>query len=646
MPRLAKRSSKATELPRWIPPQLTQLSDAAPFGPKWVHEIKLDGFRMAARIERGRARLLTRTGLDWTAKYPSVIDALAKVRAKTAYLDGELCGVGDDGLPSFSQTQAASEVERGVRLIYYAFDLLHLDGRDTARLPLVERKALLEPLIGGLPGLQFNGHEVGDGEIVRKHACQLGFEGVVSKTIDAPYAPGNRGLWRKSKCLNRQEFVVVGWTDPEGSRPHLGALLLGYYADDGRLIYAGRVGTGMPAKVLADLRRRLGPLARTSSPLSAPPPRTTRFGSPLVLSQVHWVKPQLVAEITYLSWSADGLLRQTVYVGLRSDKPADQVRTEVARGRASIGTADGPVALLRAEKSIRRTRAKRHSPATSVRDPVLSGRPLLVIDGDSFAHRSYHGLPKNIHRSDGKGAGAIVGFANFLLRFYADERPRAVVVGWDSLEAPTKRREMFPAYQSGRRFDYELVEQLNVLPEFVAACGFANAKAPGFEADDFLAAAVAAEERGGGFAFVASGDRDSFQLASPSTTILYPMRASELARIGPDEVRQRYGVDPKQVPDFIALRGDPSDKLPGATGVGPKRAAQLIRRHGSLDGVLNAGLFRSQAEMLRLYRLIATMDASAPLPSLANQTPTWASASSLTRGWGLNQLADRLDGMA
>jgi DNA ligase D-like protein (predicted ligase) len=257
MPSIAKRSApnasktgsargreKPAPLPAWIPPQLTQLTEAAPSGLQWLHEVKLDGFRMAARIERGGARLLTRTGLDWTEKYPRVVAALAKVRAKAVYLDGELCGVGDDGLPSFSQTQAASDGERGVRLVYYAFDLLHLDGRDIASLPLIERKALLEPLIAGIPGLQFNGHEIGDGETIRQHACKLGFEGVVSKTIDAPYAAGNRGLWRKSKCLNRQEFVVVGWTNPEGSRPYLGALLLGYYTDDGSLIYAGRVGTG------------------------------------------------------------------------------------------------------------------------------------------------------------------------------------------------------------------------------------------------------------------------------------------------------------------------------------------------------------------------------------------------------------------
>jgi ATP-dependent DNA ligase len=247
---------------------------------------------------------------------------------KTAYVDGELCGVDDARLPSFAQTQAASDGERGVHLVYYAFDLLHLDGQDTSNLPLIERKVMLEPLVRNRPGLQFNSHDAGDGELILKHAGQLGFEGVVSKTIDAPYAPGNRGLWRRAKALNRQEFVVVGWSDPEGSRPDLGALLLGYNTDDGKLIYAGRGGTGMPVKVLADLRRRLDPLARKTSPLSVPPPRATRFGSPLVLSRVHWVEPKLVAEITYLTWTADNLLRHTVYVGLREDKPAEQVRRE------------------------------------------------------------------------------------------------------------------------------------------------------------------------------------------------------------------------------------------------------------------------------------------------------------------------------
>jgi DNA polymerase-1 len=269
-------------------------------------------------------------------------------------------------------------------------------------------------------------------------------------------------------------------------------------------------------------------------------------------------------------------------------------------------------------------------------------RPLLIIDGDSFAHRFYHALPKTIRRTDGKGAGAIVGFANFLLRLFQTERPRAVIVGWDTLEVPTERHKQFPAYQSGREFEDALLDQLEVLPEFIAACGFANAKAPGYEADDFLAAAVAAEERRSGTALVASGDRDTFQLASETTTILFPLRGGEIARIGPAEVRERYGVDPKQVPDFIALRGDPSDKLPGARGVGPKGAADLLGRYGTLEGILAAGRFSAEADMLRLYRSIATMNAAAPLPSLGSQTPTWAKASAFAGTWGLKPLADRL----
>ena len=213
-------------------------------------------------------------------------------------------------------------------------------------------------------------------------------------------------------------------------------------------------------------------------------------------------------------------------------------------------------------------------------------RPLLVIDGDSFAHRAYHALPKSIRRTGNRGGGAIVGFANFLLRLFEAEQPRAVLVGWDTLGAPTYRQRLFPPYQSGRQFDEELVDQLEVLPQFIQACGFANAKAPGYEADDFLAAAVAQEERADGTVLVASGDRDAFQLASTATTILHPVKAGELARIGPAEVRERYGVEPRQVPDFIALRGDPSDKLPGARGVGPKGAATLLqplRKSGAGD---------------------------------------------------------------
>ncbi len=273
-------------------------------------------------------------------------------------------------------------------------------------------------------------------------------------------------------------------------------------------------------------------------------------------------------------------------------------------------------------------------------------RPLLVIDGDSFAHRSYHALPKSIRRRGDKPAGAILGFANMLIRLYREEQPRAVLVAWDTLEAETYRHEALPEYQSGREFDEDVLGQLEVLPRFVTACGFQNAKAAGYEADDFLASAAAKEEKRGGAVLVASGDRDAFQLASDRTIIIYPVRAGEMARIGPAEVRERYGVDPKQVPDFIALRGDPSDKVPGAPGVGATRAASLIERYGSLEAALAAGRFSTMADTLRLYKAITTMDRKAPVPRLSNQKPTWSKAAALAREWGLNRLADRLEKLA
>jgi DNA polymerase-1 len=274
-------------------------------------------------------------------------------------------------------------------------------------------------------------------------------------------------------------------------------------------------------------------------------------------------------------------------------------------------------------------------------------RPLLAIDGDSLAHRAYHALPKSMKSATGRPSGALVGFTNFLLRLWQAEEPRTVVVGWDTLGVPTYRSEAFPSYQSGRVFDEALVEQLDRLPEIVRALGFCAAKEAGYEADDFLAAAVAQEEKRGGLTLVATSDRDAFQLVSERTSVLQPVKGvSELARIGPAEVRERYGVEPAQVPDFIALRGDPSDKMPGAKGIGPKTAAALLGQYGSLEAALADGRFSAQREELLLYRRIATMDASAPLPSLADQAPRWAEASSLAVSWGLGNLAGRLEALA
>ena len=276
---------------------------------------------------------------------------------------------------------------------------------------------------------------------------------------------------------------------------------------------------------------------------------------------------------------------------------------------------------------------------------AVGRRPLLAIDGDSFAHRAYHALPKSIMRRDGRPGGAILGFANFLLKLYLDERPGIVLVGWDTLNVPNRRQMVFPAYQGGRVFDDELLEQLTIIPKFVQACGFTNAKAPGYEADDFLAAAAASREKCLGTVIVASGDRDAFQLASDFTTIVYPIRAGEMARIGPSEVEELYGVKPAQVPDFIALRGDPSDRIPGAKGVGASTAASLLRKYGSLERALAEGRFAQQSDELRLYRGIATMDRTAPLPKLREQAPRWGRASALAREWGFVQLANRLAGL-
>lgn len=297
-----------------------------------------------------------------------------------------------------------------------------------------------------------------------------------------------------------------------------------------------------------------------------------------------------------------------------------------------------------------RLRASKRSnqPAKRAKKPKAKPTrgPLLVIDGNSFAHRAYHALPKSIRRKGNRPAGAILGFANLLLRLYREEKPRAVLVGWDTYEAPTYRHEAFAAYQSGREFDDDIIEQLEVIPEFVAACGFVNAKGAGYEADDFLATAATAEERRGGSALVASGDRDTFQLVSDKTTILYPIRGGGVERVGPAEVRARYGVDPRQVPDFIALRGDPSDKLPGAPGLGAAGAAGLLRQFGTLDAILKAGRYAKHAEDLRLFRSIATMDRKAPMPRLPDQAPTWAKAAALAEKWQLNQLAARLEELA
>jgi 5'-3' exonuclease len=271
-------------------------------------------------------------------------------------------------------------------------------------------------------------------------------------------------------------------------------------------------------------------------------------------------------------------------------------------------------------------------------------RPLLVVDGDSFAHRAFHAMPSSVRRANGRPGNLLTGVTSMLLRLWQAERPRAVFVGWDTLTVPTYRHESLPGYQAGRYFDPELLEQLDLAPGLFEAAGIACGKAAGFEADDFLGAAVVAERATGGTAFVATSDRDAFQLAADDVTILQPVRGvSELARIGPAEVRERYGVEPEQVPDFIALRGDPSDKIPGARGVGAKTAASLLQQYGTLDALLEAGRFSAEADALRLYRHIATFDTTAPMPALPDREPDWRAGAAAAAALGLRRLAGRLE---
>jgi bifunctional non-homologous end joining protein LigD len=285
---------------------------------------------MHARLD-GKVKLLTRTGLDWTHKYPAIAKALAALDARQAYLDGELCGVGPDGITAVNIVQLASDTSNAAALVFFLFDLLHLDGEDLRPRPVTERKERLGTLLANTaPSLHYSDHVAGQGPAFYEKAWAMRVEGIVSKRIDAPYTPGNRGLWRKVKCLNRAEFVVVGWSEPEG-RPSLGALLLGYYDPEGKLIYAGRVGSGIDYAELERLWRRLQPLATDRTPLDVAPPRGSPFGSPLVLSRVHWVRPELVAGVKFLTWTEDNLLRQVVYEGLREDKPAGDVRWEMPR---------------------------------------------------------------------------------------------------------------------------------------------------------------------------------------------------------------------------------------------------------------------------------------------------------------------------
>jgi DNA polymerase-1 len=276
--------------------------------------------------------------------------------------------------------------------------------------------------------------------------------------------------------------------------------------------------------------------------------------------------------------------------------------------------------------------------------------PLLVVDGDNFTHRAYHSIPKSIKGTAGQPVNAIVGWTNMILGVCQAEQPRAVYVGWDTLGVETYRHKLWSAYQSGRHFDREIVQQLDVLPGLAAAFGFGNGKAPGYEADDFMAAATRREEKAGGSVIVLTSDRDAFQLVSDSVLVLAPRKGiRDLIRIGPKEVQERFGVRPDQVADFKALAGDSSDKIPGAKGVGPQTAAALLAKHGDLETLLEAtpgGPLRMQAEQLLLFRELVRFQDDMEVELPASGPPDYLAGAAELRRLGAERAAERVEQMA
>jgi bifunctional non-homologous end joining protein LigD len=315
------------KLPQRQAPQLASLSEEPPNGEGWVSEIKFDGYRLLCWIDHGKVRLVTRNGLDWTDRFPTVARELGRLDVDAALVDGELVALDNDGSSSFPALQAALSAGKDDRLNLYLFDLLHLDGWDLRSCRLVDRKRVLTGLADWRGVLRYSDHHEGDAAGMRREACRMGLEGIVCKQADSPYRAGRGRGWVKVKCLGREEFIVLGWTPPGGSRTGLGSLHLGYYDPQGRLHYAGGVGSGFSEGELARLSERLAGVA-------ADTPKSLFVAGDPVPNNMHWVRPELVAEVQFASWSGSGRVRHAVYLGLREDKSASEVVREPADPKA------------------------------------------------------------------------------------------------------------------------------------------------------------------------------------------------------------------------------------------------------------------------------------------------------------------------
>jgi bifunctional non-homologous end joining protein LigD len=319
--------AKRAKLPATQSPQLCAIADEPPDGGHWISEIKFDGYRLLALLDHGKVRLVTRNGHDWTDRLPAVAAAIARLNVETALLDGELVALDDQGISSFPALQAALSAGKDATLHLFLFDLLHLNGWDLTGCALLERKRVLQGIDDWRGMLRYSDHHTGDPAAMRREACRMKLEGIVCKQADAPYRPGRGHGWLKVKCQGREEFVVLGWTPPRGSRTGLGALHLGYYDEQGRLHYAGGVGTGFSDDELSTMRDRL-------DALTADPPRGLMVAGDPLDNTIHWVRPELVVEIQFVSWSGSGRVRHAVYLGLREDKSAPEVVRDVANPEA------------------------------------------------------------------------------------------------------------------------------------------------------------------------------------------------------------------------------------------------------------------------------------------------------------------------